>query len=71
MSAGRFVYLEDCAVVRETDKAVLIRYRGENVWLPRACLENDGDDLKTGQAGYTVAVSRRMAVEKGLDFEDT
>lgn len=70
MAAGRFTYLEDCHVIRVTDKAVQIQYRGEPYWFPRSCVENDGDNLRAGEGGYTVAVTTRMAREKGIDADE-
>ena len=70
MAAGNFGYLEDCTILRTTDKAVKLEYDGEEYWFPRACLENDGEHLRVGESGYTVAVARRILREKGIDLDD-
>jgi hypothetical protein len=68
MGAGRYVYLEDVAVKRLTDKAALVVWEGEEYWLPLSQLE-DPDKLQIGEDGYTLGLTEWICEQKGIDIE--
>ena len=70
MGAGRFVYIEDVEVLHRTEKAVQVRFAGETHWLPLSQIEDEGDNLKVGQSGYTVGITRFIADQRGIDATD-
>jgi len=69
VSAGRFVYLEDVTVKRLTDRAVLVEWDGEEYWLPLSQLEENGDNLRAGESGYTLGLTEWICKQKGIDVE--
>ncbi len=69
MSASNWVHLEDCEVLKETEKAILIRYDDEEIWLPRSQV-SEGDKYTAGDKGVTVSISEYIAREKGIEGDD-
>lgn len=67
MSAGRFVYLEDAAVKAKTASAVLVLWDGEEEWFPLSQVEDGGENLKPGESGYTVGITRWIAAKRGIE----
>lgn len=68
MGQSRYVHLEDCNVLRITDKAVLLEIADEEHWIPISQLA-DGEDheLEVGDKGITVSVTEWIAKEKGIE----
>lgn len=65
MSHSGWVHLEKCVVRRLTDKAALVEYEGERVWIPLSQIA-DPDDLEAGPDEVTVSVTDWIADQKGL-----
>ena len=70
MGAGRFVYVEDVEVLRLTDKAAQVRIDGVTHWLPLSQIEDEGANLRAGEGGYTLAIARWLAEERGIEGSD-
>lgn len=66
MGASNWVHLENCDVVRLTERAVLVKYDGATVWLPLSQID-DPDRLEEGDKGITVSITEWLANEKGLE----
>ena len=58
-------YLDDCLAIRDTDKGLLVRYEGEEVWLPKSKILEDSEVTEVGDEGI-LAIPRWLAEEKGL-----
>lgn len=69
MGQSNWVYLNNCHVIGDTDKAILVEYDDEEVWLPRSQID-DGDKYETGDADVTLAVTEFIAREKGLESNE-
>ena len=65
MGAGRYVHLDVEEIVRGTDKALLLRIDGEEVWVPLSQIA-DSDDYEVGDMDCTVSVTEWFASKEGL-----
>lgn len=66
MSASNYVHLDVEVIVRETEKAFLLRLEsGEEVWVPISQVA-DADDYSEGDTDCTVSVSEWFARKEGL-----
>ena len=66
MGASNWVHLDVEEIVRETDKAFLVRLEdGEEVWLPKGQI-SDAQDYSEGDTNCTLSISEWIANEKGL-----
>ncbi len=63
MGQSQWVHLEDCEVKRVTDKALLVEYDGEEVWLPISQV-SEGDKYEEGDV-CTISVTEWIAKQKG------
>lgn len=65
--AGEWVHLDVAKILRETDRAFLLRLEedGEEVWVPKAQV-SDPEDYQEGDENVTVSVTRWLAEQKGL-----
>jgi hypothetical protein len=68
MSASNYVHLDNCDVIRETENAFLIRYEGEEIWIPRSQLA-DADDYAAGDEDVTLSVTEWIAKQKGIEVD--
>lgn len=68
MSASKYVYLEDCDVIKVTDKAALVVYDDEQIWLPLSQM-SDPEDLVQGETGVTIGITEWIANEKGIEVD--
>lgn len=68
MSASGYVHIEVDEVVRETEKAFLVRIEDEEIWLPRSQVADDADYAE-GDVDCTISVTEFIAKEKGLSYE--
>jgi hypothetical protein len=66
MSASRFVHLDVEEVLRVTDKALLLRVDGEDVWIPLSQIDDAGQ-YEQGDHDVTVSVTEWIAKQKGLE----
>lgn len=66
MGQSNYVHLEDCRIIRKSEKAFLIEYREEQFWLPLSQIA-DPEDLKAGTSGVTVSITEWIATLKGID----
>lgn len=60
-----WVELEDCTILRRTERALLVHYEDEGRWVPLTQIHN-ADDLEADDEGVTVVVSRWFAKQAGL-----
>jgi hypothetical protein len=65
MSASQWVHLDDCKVIRTTEKALLVEYEGEEIWLPISQV-SEGDKYEAGDE-CTISVTAYIAREKGIE----
>ncbi len=56
---GGLAYLDHEGVLAETDKAKLFKIEGEEVWLPKSQIEDEGEEI--------VAVPKWLADAKNLE----
>ena len=68
MGASNWVHLDDCDVLRTTEKAILVEYDGEEIWLPRSQV-SDGEQYEEGDTGVTISITEYIAREKGIEAE--
>jgi hypothetical protein len=62
------VEIEDVLVVKETERAVLIKLdegRGDQFWIPKSEIKDDSDAMEEGDVG-TLVISEWLAEQKGL-----
>jgi hypothetical protein len=52
-------------VSRETDKAILVEIKGEEVWIPKSQIHDDSEVYASGHTGKLV-ITEWLAREKGL-----
>lgn len=68
MSASNYVHVEVDEIVRETEKAFLVRIDDEEFWLPRSQVADDAD-YEEGDKDCTMSITEFIAKEKGLSYE--
>lgn len=68
MSQSGYVHLEECDITAETDKAFLIAYDGEELWIPKSQIANPSD-YREGMSGATISITAWIAREKGIEVE--
>ena len=64
MAKAEELFRIEAFILRHTPKAVLIKYEGEEIWLPRSQLVDDEELPQEGQA--EVRMTAWIAKEKGL-----
>lgn len=69
MGASNWVWLEECKIVRRTDKAILIKYDGAEYWIPDSQMDDPEAyrSFKDGEDGITIGISEWIANEKGIE----
>lgn len=62
------VVIEGSVVVKETERAVRVSSYAldEEIWLPKACVDDDSDVWEEGQEAGDLVISENMAKSKGL-----
>ncbi len=66
---SQYVHMDFDVILRETDKALLVRFsHGEETWVPLSQIA-DSDDYKVGDTEGTMSVTEWLAKEKGWDGE--
>ena len=66
MGASNWVYLDVQEILRETDKAMLLRLEsGEEVWIPLSQID-DADTYSEGDRSCMISVTEWIAEQKGL-----
>jgi hypothetical protein len=68
MGASNWVHLEDCTVLRTTEKAVQVEWQGEELWLPRSQVSED-EKYEAGDSGVTISVTEWLARQKGIEVD--
>lgn len=66
---SKYVRIEPVDILRETDKALLVRYQGEEHWIPLSQIE-EPEGCEVGDTSTSLVITRWIAEEKELDFED-
>lgn len=69
MGNGRCVHVHVDKIIHATDKALLCRVGGEEVWIPISQVA-DGEDYEKGDRDITLSVTEYIAREKGLEPEE-
>jgi hypothetical protein len=65
VSASNWVHLDFDEILRETDKALLVRFPdGEEEWVPISQI-SDEEDYRVGDQDGTISVSEWLARQKG------
>ena len=62
-------WIGDVRLVRTTDKALLVEYEGEEIWVPRSQVDDDSEiysDKQVGETGLLV-IPYWLAEEKGFE----
>lgn len=66
MGASKWIHLEDVTVVRETDRAFLLRLDDDSEhWIPKNQV-SEPDTYEEGDEGVTVSISEWIAEQKGI-----
>jgi len=61
------VRIEDCEIIKATDKAVLVRIGGEvEKWIPQSQIDDDSEVWKEGDKGDLV-IKAWFAEKEGLE----
>lgn len=55
----------DVDVIHRTEKAVLVEYETERIWIPLAAIIDQEDDLEIG-CSARIEISDSIATEKGM-----
>lgn len=69
MSASNYVHLDVEEIVRDTDKAFLVRIEAGEVWIPKSQIA-DADDYEAGDTDLTLSVTKWFADKEGLEGEE-
>lgn len=69
MSASNYVHLEDCQVIRVTEKAIQVEWDGDAYWFPISQVA-DGEDYEAGDGPVTISVTEWIANEKGIEVDE-
>ncbi len=64
MGASPYTHIENCSVLRDTEKAIEVEHDGEVVWFPRSHIA-DGGDYRRGQEGVTISFTDWILEQKG------
>lgn len=74
---SRYATLEDCTLLRATEKAVCVEYKGERHWLPFSQLASDEEEkcrkllaAETPCRGVTLSVTEWICEEKGIEADE-
>lgn len=59
------VTIRDVKVIKATDKALLVKIEGEEVWIPQSQIDDDSEVYRAGDEGCLV-VSQWIADQKGI-----
>ena len=66
MSCSGWVHLENCRVIKVTEKAILIDYQdGDPIWLPKSQV-SEAEQYAAGDADVTISISEWIAKQKDL-----
>jgi len=66
MGASQWVHLDVDEIVRETADAFLIRYRDDEIWIPKSQVADAGD-YQEGDENLTLSVTEWIAKKKNLE----
>ena len=69
MSQSRYVFLEDVTIKKVTDKAILIDWNEEDVWIPLSQIASDDRDGLNEGTGYSFGITTWIAEQKGIEVE--
>lgn len=65
MSNKETVTVEDVVAIGQTDKALLVKIEGDEVWIPQSVIHDDSEVYKQGDEGDLV-IYRWFAEKEGL-----
>lgn len=69
MGASNYVHLDVEEIVKETDKALLLRIDGEEYWCPLSQIA-DSDDYREGDEDVSLSVTEWWAKKAGLEVDE-
>jgi hypothetical protein len=69
MSASNYVHVEDCEVLNESEKALLIKTEDWEAWIPKSQIA-DWKNYYTGERGYTISITKWILDKRGLSYAD-
>lgn len=73
MTQSRYIYLENCEIIKKTDSAILVSFyvndEEEQEWFPLSQVEDNGEHLDEGDENVTVAITHWIANHKGIEVE--
>lgn len=68
MGASNWVYIVVDEVLRETDKAFLLKIGDEETWMPRSQIApEDEEGMRAGDSDFEIGISEWIAKEKGIE----
>lgn len=77
MSRSSYVTLENCTLLRATDRAVCIEHKGERHWLPFSQLASDEEEkcrkllaAETPSRGVTLSATEWICEEKDIEPDE-
>lgn len=62
---ARWIEIEIDEVIRESDKAFLLRIDGEEHWIPKSQIQSP-EDIRIGECEFEIKISEWIADQKGL-----
>lgn len=65
MGNKNWIHIDVDEIVRETEKAFLLRIDDEEVWIPKSQISNP-EDYAEGDTNCTVSITDWIANQKGL-----
>lgn len=69
MSASGYVHLEECEILRVSEKAMLLKWEGTQHWIPLTQIA-DADNYEAGDKGVTVSITEWIAEQKGIEVDE-
>lgn len=69
MGRRDYVAIQDCTLLAETDRAILVEKEGYQEWIPKSLIEDGSVDFGLTETGV-VHVEMWKADEMGWDYEE-
>ena len=66
MANGQYIHIHVDEVLRDTEKAMLVRIGDEELWLPFSQIADDCDP-RVGDVDLTISVTEWIAKKNGLE----
>lgn len=69
MTASNYVHITVDKIHLATNKAIQVEIDGELIWLPKTQIA-DIDDCQVGDEGVEISITKWIAREKGIAFDE-